>query len=452
MKAASSAVAAFLLMAGFAFGEGIPDDKSPGWPQWRGPLATGVAPDANPPVEWGEGKNIRWKVPIPGRGLSSPIVWKDRIFLTTAIETREEVGEGKVRAVQAETPAFHRSRARMPEKVLQFVVMALRRNDGSVIWKRTVCQAAPHSATHADGSWASGSPITDGERVYAYFGSYGLYALDMEGELRWSKQLGLLKMKANFGEGTSPVLSGDLLILSQDQEGPSFIAAFDRKTGEERWKRTRDENTSWSTPLIVEVGDHRQVITSASKRIRSYDPASGTLLWEAAGMTGNVVPSPVAHAGIVYCMSGFRGSSLMAIRLAQAKGDVNSTPQAIAWSAKRNTPYVPSPLLCEGLLYYGRANAGALTCADAATGKVHYGSQRLEGIRTLYASPVAAAGRVYVTGREGLTFVVEHGPEFKVLARNQLDDRFSASAAVIGEELFLRGEERLYCVSGIPMD
>jgi outer membrane protein assembly factor BamB len=447
MKAIACAVGVFLMMAGAASGQVVADGQQSGWLQWRGPLATGVAPGANPPVEWAENKNIRWKAAIPGRGLSSPIILKDRIFLTTTIETAKEVGEEKVKAVEAETPEFHRSGARMPRKVLQFVVMALKRSDGSVLWQRTVCEAAPHAATHADGSWASGSPVTDGELVYAYFGSYGLYALDMDGKIKWQKRFGLFKMKANFGEGTSPALCQDLLILNQDQEGPSFIVALDRKTGEEKWKTGRDETTSWSTPLVVEFNGRRQVITSASQRIRSYDAASGELLWEAAGMTGNVIPSPVVDRGIVYCTSGFRGSALMAIRLAAAKGDVTSKPEVIAWSATKDTPYAPSPLLYDGLLYYGKVNAGVLTCADAATGKVHYGSRQLDGIKTLYASPVGAAGRVYVTGREGLTFVIKHGTEFEVLARNKLDDRFTASAAIVDGELLLRGEKSLYCIA-----
>jgi outer membrane protein assembly factor BamB len=283
--------------------------------------------------------------------------------------------------------------------------------------------------------------------VYAYFGSYGLYALDMDGNQKWEKRLGMFKMRANFGEGTSPVICGDLLIVNQDHEGQSFIVALDRKTGDEKWKLARDERTSWSTPLVVEFEGRKQIVTAATKRIRSYDATSGKLLWEADGMTGNVIPSPVAEKGIVYCMSGFRGSALMAVRLAAAKGDVTSKPQAIAWSAKENTPYVPSPLLHNGLLYYSKGNSGALTCTDAITGKVHYGNQKLEGIKTLYASPVEAAGRVYITGRDGLTLVIKHGAEFKVLARNKLDDRFSASAAVVGDELLLRGEKSLYCIA-----
>lgn len=447
MRVLAWAVVASFLLISAAFGQEAADESRSAWAQWRGPLASGVALKADPPLEWAETKNIRWKVPIPGRGHSSPIVWKDRIFLTTAIETEKRVDEEKVKAVETGTPAFHRADARMPRNVLQFVVLALRRSDGSVLWKQTVCEEAPHAATHADGSWGSGSPVTDGERVYAYFGSYGLYALDMDGNRKWEKRFGRFKMKANFGEGTSPVVCRDKLVLNQDQEGSSFLVALDRETGQERWKVARDEETSWSTPLVIDHDGRRQVITSATKRIRGYDAASGALLWEAAGMTGNVIPCPVADNGIVYCMSGFRGSALMAIRLAAAKGDITAKPEAIAWSSQKDTPYVPSPLLYDGLLYYAKVNTGALTCADAATGKVQYGSQPLEGITTMYSSPVGAAGRVYVTGRNGVTLVIKNGPEFAVLARNKLDDSFTASAALVDRDLYLRGEKGLYCIA-----
>jgi outer membrane protein assembly factor BamB len=239
-----------------------------------------------------------------------------------------------------------------------------------------------------------------------------------------------------------------MLVLSQDQEGPSFIVALDKKTGKEMWKVDRDERTSWATPLVVEHNGRRQVVTSATTRMRGYDAASGALLWEATGMTGNVVPCPVADKGIVFCMSGFRGSALAAIRLDDARGDIAGKPEALAWSRQEDTPYVPSPLLYDGLLYFLKVNKGILTCVDAATGKPHYGGSReLEGIRMIYASPVGAARRVYVTGRDGLTLVIRHGPTFEILARNKLDDQFSASAALVGKELYLRGHTSLYCIA-----
>lgn len=338
----------------------------------------------------------------------------------------------------------------MPRHVQQFVVMAIKRGDGSVLWQRTVCEQAPHEATHADGSWASGSPVTDGERVYAYFGSHGLYALDMDGAVCWEKSFGPITIKANFGEGTSPVLCGDSLIVCQDQEGGSFITALDTKTGAEKWRVARDETTAWATPLVVEHNGQRQIVTSASKRMRGYDAGSGALLWELGGMTGNVVPCPVVDRGVVFCMSGFRGSALVAVRLDVAKGDLTDKPEAIAWSRSQDTPYVPSPLLIDGLLYYLKGNEGLLTCVEAATGKVHYENQNLEGIKMVYASPVSAANRVYVTGRAGLTFVIRKGPLFEVLARNKLNDQVTASAALAGRELFVCGYAHLYCIAETP--
>ena len=418
------------------------------WPQWRGPTATGeAAPDANPPVKWAEDSNVRWKAAIPGRGHSTPIVWKDRIFLTTAIETATPADPEKVKAVMAATPEFARRAAHVPDKVLQFVVMALKRSDGSVLWQKTMREQAPLAGTHADGSWASGSPVTDGELLYVYFGSYGLYALTLDGETKWSKDLGAFKMDANFGEGVSAVLCGDLLIVSQDYEGPSFIVAFDRKSGEERWRVKRDEATAWATPLAIEQGGKRQIVVSASKRIRSYDAADGALLWEVGGMTGNVIPCPVTDGQRVFCMSGFRGSALLAIQLAAAAGDLAGKPEAIAWSGKENTPYVPSPVLSGGLLYYLKVNDGLLTCTEAASGKVQYAS-KLEGIKQVFASPVAAGGHLFVPGKNGLTLVVKLGPQFDLLASNQLDDGIIASPAVAGNQLFIRGYKSLYCIEG----
>ena len=416
------------------------------WGQWRGPLATGVAPDADPAVTWSEGANVLWKAAIPGLGHSSPIISGNRVFLTSALETEKAADPERVKAVEAETPGFHRRGARLPKKSVQFTVVALDRANGSTLWRKQVHEQVPHAATHGDGSWASGSPVTDGARLYAYFGSYGLYAFDLAGNMLWSKQFGPLKIKANFGEGTSPVLCGDLLIVSQDQEGPSFVVAFDKQTGRERWRVDRGEATSWSTPLVVEHAGQRQVVVSATKRIRAYAPATGELLWEMGGMTGNVIPCPVSYRGLVICMSGFRGNALLAIRLGQAKGDVTEKPEAIAWSRGKSTPYVPSPLLYDGLLYYLKANNGSLTCADAVTGEEHYTGQDLGDIGRIYSSPVGAGGRVYVTGRDGLTVVIKHGKTFEVLSRNKLDDDFTASAAVAGNELYLRGYKSLYCI------
>ena len=412
----------------------------------RGRPAIGPRGAGRWPPQWSETKNVRWKVAIPGRGHSSPIVWQDRVYVTTAIETDKTLGAEAVKAAEADTPDFVRKEAHRPEKVLQFVMLALKRTDGSVVWQQTVAEEAPGAGTHVEGSWASGSPVTDGEHVYAYFGSHGLYCLDLAGNKKWEKRLGTMKTKANFGEGASPALCGDLILVNQDQEGPSFLVALDKRTGDEKWRVARDEKTAWATPLVVEHEGRHQVVVSATKAIRSYDAATGALLWQAGGMTGNVIPSAVAGDGLVFCMSGFRDSALVAVRLAAAKGDITGKAEAIAWSLDKDTPYVSSPLLGGGDLCFVKSNDGVLSCFDAATGTPRYRNQRLEGIKQIFSSPVGAAGRVYVTGKNGVTLVLKAGPKYEVLASNKLDDIFTASAAVAGRELYLRGHHNLYCL------
>lgn len=390
------------------------------WPQWRGPLHTGEATRGNPPLEWSEDKNVRWKVEVPGLGKSTPVVWNDLVFVTTAVPTG---APGK----------------------LEYVVQAHNRSDGKPRWRKVVKVQTPHEGTHKDGSFASGSALTDGERVYAFFGSRGLFALDFKGNLVWEKQFGAMRTRLTFGEGASPVLHGNALVVNWDHEDQDFLVALDKKTGKELWRTERDEPTSWSTPIVVSHGGREQVIVNATNRVRGYDLATGKALWEAGGMTTNVIPSPVHADGTVYVTSGFRGNALMAVRLAEAQGDVTGKA-AIAWSYNRDTPYVPSPLLYKGGLYFLKTNSAVLTRIDVATGKPDY-TQRLEGLSNVYASPVAVGGRVYVLSREGVMMVLEAGPALKVLATNKLADGFDASPAIVGDEMYLRGQKYLYRIS-----
>jgi outer membrane protein assembly factor BamB len=390
------------------------------WPQWRGPLLTGVAPSGNPPVEWSEGKNVKWKAPIPGTGSATPVIWGDSIFVLTAVPG--EAGK------------------------LRFTVLAYGRKDGKLLWQRVVREEAPHEGTHDTNTYASASALTDGERVYAFFGSRGLYALDMKGNLQWEKDLGDMNIKMGFGEAASPALHRDRLVVNWDHEGASFIVALDKRTGKELWRVPRDEKTSWATPLVVESGGRAQVITSATGRVRSYDLATGELLWHATGMTANAIPTPVYADGLVFLTSGFRGNALMAVRLAEAKGDITNSP-AVVWRYDRDTPYVPSPLLSGDQLYFLKSNSGVLSAFDAKTGKRLYGEQRLEGVPNVYASPLGVAGRIYVAGRDGGVAVVQQGPEFKQIATNRLDDGFDASPVAVDDELYLRGRKFLYRIS-----
>jgi outer membrane protein assembly factor BamB len=325
-------------------------------------------------------------------------------------------------------------------------VLALRRSDGKVLWERVVRGERPHEGTHPTGTWASASAATDGELVFAHFGSRGLYALDTNGKVVWEKDLGDMTIKLGFGEGSSPALGGDRLFVQWDHEGDSFVVALDRKTGKELWRKRRDEPTSWATPLVVEHGGRAQVVTSATNRVRSYDAATGELLWETPGMTQNAIPTPVHADGLVILTSGFRGNALLAVKLAEARGDLAASP-AVAWKLDRDTPYVPSPLLYGDLLYFLKGNNGLLSCFEAKTGERHYGPERLEGVPNVYASLLGADGRVYVTGRDGTTAVIQRGPAFKVLATNTLDDGFDASPVAVDSELYLRGRRFLYRIS-----
>ena len=448
MKRALTFVIFFCVITIFLWGTDSLSESEKYWHQWRGPEASGVAPHGDPPIEWNENKNIRWKTEIPGQGHATPIVWDDTIFVTSAIQTDKQV-EQQAEGESTEMPRQRRGRrgrSETPSFVHQFTIFAINRSDGSIRWQQIAREEAPHEGTHQTGSWAANSPVTDGEHVYAYFGSRGLYCYDMQGNLQWEKDLGDMATKMSFGEGSSPVLYGDVIILNWDHEGDSFIITLDKRTGEELWKVDRDEGTSWATPIVVEHNGNHQVIINATHRTRSYDLATGEMLWECGGMTANTIPSPVTANGIVYITSGFRGNALQAIRLADAKGDITGAA-AVLWEYDRDTPYVPSPLLYGDTLYFLKHNKGVLSAFNASTGEAYYGPERLEGISEVYASPVGADGRIYIASRDGVTLVIKHGSTLEVLAENVLNDGFNASPVIVDKEIFLRGNKSLYCIA-----
>ena len=407
------------------------------WPQWRGPHATGVAVNGNPPVEWSETKNIRWKVEVPGRGSSSPVVWGDRLFVLTAVPAG------------VDTAASHTPRgAIQPRAPHRFMVLAIDRRTGKTVWERTANEAIPHEPSHPDnGTWASASAITDGEHVIASFDSFGYYAYDMNGTLVWQKDLGDKRMRNEFGEGSTPALHGNHLVVVWDQfvPGASFVTVLDKRTGQELWRAKRDEIDTWATPLVVEHEGRAQVIVNGMNRLRSYDLQTGNVVWEAPGTTMNPIPSPVAADGMVFATSGFRGNNLKAIRLAGAKGDISASG-AIAWTLDRDTPYVPSPLLYDGILYLLKTNSGILSAFDAKSGAPHYQAQRLDGLNEVFSSPVGAGGRVYITDRTGVTLVLRNSPKFELLAKNTLDDGVDASPAIVDNTLYIRGYKSLYAI------
>lgn len=445
MKRTITTLICFCVITTFLWGTDSPSEFERYWPQWRGPQASGVAPHGDPPIEWNENKNIRWKIEIPGQGHATPIVWDDTVFVTTAIKTDKQVGR-QVEGELTEIPRRRRGRSNAPSYIHKFVIFAINRSDGSIRWQQTAREEVPHEGTHQTGSWAANSPVTDGEHVYAYFGSRGLYCYDMQGNLQWEKDLGDMSTRRSFGEGSSPVLYGDTIVLNWDHEGDSFIIALDKRTGEGIWKVDRDERTSWSTPIVVEHNGNPQVVVNATYRTRGYDLATGKTLWECGGMTTNTIPSPVTANGIVYVTSGFRGNALQAIRLAAAEGDITGAA-AVVWEYDRDTPYVPSPLLYGDTLYFLKHNRGLLSAFNASTGEAHYGPERLEGISDVYASPVGASDRIYIADRDGVTLVIRHGSKFEVLAENILNDGFDASPAIADKEIYLRGRKSLYCIA-----
>jgi outer membrane protein assembly factor BamB len=450
------------------------------WPQWRGPAGNGVAVSANPPTVWSETNNVNWKVKIPGSGAATPIVWGNQVFVQTAIPTGKKVEPAADRAgafnvapqvaglpqapaaPPTDLPPGQRRRGgpggsggfggrggggERPTEFHEFVLLCIDRQTGKTLWQRVATNSVPHEGHHRDHGYASHSPVTDGKFVFAWFGSRGLHCYDMSGKLQWSQDFGDQRTAAGFGEGGSPALFGDTLIVNWDHEGEDFITALDKKSGKALWKESRDEHTSWSTPFIVEHNAKAQIITAASGKVRSYDPANGKVLWECAGLGSNVIPTPVAGDGMLFAMSGHQRPALLAIKLGRT-GDLSGT-DAIAWKIERETPYVSSSLLLGDSLYFFSRTSGRLSCYEAKTGRPRYEATPIEAISNpgVYASLVAAAGRIYLVGRNGATVVIKHSEKLEVLATNKLDEKFEASPAVVGRELFLRGHENLYCVA-----
>jgi outer membrane protein assembly factor BamB len=416
------------------------------WPQWRGPLATGVAPLAEPPLTWSETEHVKWKTKIPGFGTSTPIIWGDRVFILTAIPTGKKSDGKPTEAPPSSSEGRSRGmRSEAPTQVYQFAVLCLDRKTGKVLWQKTAREELPHEGHHQSHGFASASPVTDGQVLLAYFGSRGLHCYDLEGQLQWTNDFGRMDTKNSFGEGASPAIHGDTVIINWDHEGEDFITALDKGTGKPRWRTPRDEGTGWATPLIVEHGGRQQVVINATGNVRSYDLATGKELWSSSGQTVNAIPTPVATADTVYVTSGFRGAALHAIPLGRT-GKLSET-DGFRWAHNKNTPYVPSPLLVDGLLYFVAGNDAKFSCLEAKSGQVHFEAERLEGIFSVYASPVAAKDRIYVLGREGTCLVLKKGPKLEVLAKNKLDDKTDASLALVGKELFLRGHQYLYCLA-----
>ena len=420
-----------------------PEKQSHQWAQWRGPLGTGEAPNADPPTSWSATENVKWKTPIPGKGHSTPIVWGDIVFLTAA----EAFGPKREPRFSGR-PGAHDNAPVSQEH--RFLVVAVNRTDGTIRWQKTVHQAWPLEGAHNTGSLASASCVTDGEFVWAHFGSYGLYCLDFDGEVVWKNMPGAMHTKHGHGEGSSPALANGTIVFNHDHEGQSFILALNAATGKETWKKQRSEVTSWSSPIVLDHDGVTQVIVAGTAAVRSYRLTDGKELWRCGGLSNNVVASPVSDGARVYVGSSYDTRAMFAITLNGAKGDITDSDR-VAWFTRDRTPYVPSPLLYGGSIYYLRHYQNILTRREAASGVDKAGPFRIRGLRDIYASPVAAKNRIYISDRDGATVVFSHVADLendvpRILWANTIDDRINASLALVGKQIFIRGEKRLYCI------
>jgi outer membrane protein assembly factor BamB len=425
---------------------GVRSQAADTWPAWRGPLGTGEA-TGNPPIEFSETRNIKWKTPIPGAGASTPIIWRDTIYLQTAAPIGDEKAPRQTNFAFPEQMNVYKGLAYFrATREYEFALVAVGRATGAIRWRKVLRTEQPAEGRHPTNTFASASPSIDGEIIISFFGSRGLYALNLQGDVLWERDFGEMNTRNGWGEGASPTLFRDRVIVTWDHEGGSFIAALDKRTGRELWRRDRDEPTTWATPLVVPVGNRVHVITNGRNHVRGYDFETGVDIWHGPGLTFNSIPSPVTAGGVAYLTSGFEGSVLLAVDLARARGDI-TTSGALLWRRDRDTPYVASPLLYDGAIYVFKHLQGILTSLDARTGAVRYGPVRIDALPDVYASPVATAGRIYAAGRDGKIVVFRHGAAFEPLAVNELDDGFDASPAIVGDELYLRGRKALYRIS-----
>jgi len=383
------------------------------WPRWRGPSGQGVATGSGYADTWSPTQNVAWKTAVPGSGNSSPIVWGDRIYLTSAYDNGRRLA-----------------------------VVAFNRTTGQKLWEAFAPDGKTSYGNHYKNGYASATPATDGQRVYASFGARGLVAVDLDGKVLWHRDLG--RMDAYHGTAGSPLLYKDRLILYQDQFNDSFIAAFDTKSGRELWRTRRDAQVGWGTPIAIRVGDHDEIIVNSQSIVRAYNPDTGAELWHCRGTSDEVIPTPVVGYGMVFCSSGRAGPTL-AIRPG-GRGDVTKTH--VAWTSPRGSPFVPSPILYGEHLYMVNDMASIVTCLEATTGKVMWqgrlGVAQREGFS---ASPVAVDGKVFFTNDDGETFVLKAGATFEMLHVNHLGESMLATPALVDGHWYFRTDRNLLAIA-----
>jgi outer membrane protein assembly factor BamB len=416
------------------------------WPQFRGPQARGVATSPQLPVRWSTTENVLWKTDLPGRGWSSPIVAHGRVVVTTV------VSQGELEAPKKGL-YFGGERPEPPQGIQQWQVLCLDLATGQVVWVRQVHEGRPPSSIHLKNSYASETPVTDGERIYAYFGNLGLYCLDFDGEVLWSRPFEAHATRYGWGTAASPVLHGDRIFVVDDNDDKSFLLALDKRTGEPVWRVERDEQSNWSTPYIWENSLRTEIVTLGSGRVRSYD-LDGNELWTLQGMSSITIATPYADGDRLYFSSGYVLDKLRPVYAVRpgAAGDISlsegqTSNDWIVWSDAQAAPYNPSTLLYDGRLYvlYDR---GFFACYDAQDGREIYPRQRIPDGRAFTASPWAYGGNVFCLNEDGVTFVLPAGDQFKILHRNVLaeDDMCMATPAVADDRLLIRTAARLYCL------
>ncbi|MBI3405189.1 MAG: PQQ-binding-like beta-propeller repeat protein [Acidobacteria bacterium] len=437
-----------IILSGAMLGTGLaepgPASTNSNWPGWRGGDGSGVSNATGLPVEWSETKNIQWKSAIPGRGHSSPIVWGNRIFLTTAIEGDVLAG-AKAPVHMVNGQPFRHPDSVGADKQHTLKVICLDRDSGKILWEQTAYAGAVYDDRHRQASYASPTPVTDGKSVFAFFGSEGLYAYDFSGKQIWKVDMPKIG-SLGVGIGVSPILFENTVILQVDIEDGtgSFIAAYDKKTGKEVWKTPRKIEVSWCTPVIARTGNRTELIASGNEFIISYDPATGKELWKIKGLESNAIHTPMVGHGMVYVTTGSWAKRIFAIKL-DGKLGPDGAPE-IAWKYDRGTAYVASPVLYGDYLYL-TTDKGILTCLDAKTGEVKYTGGRVP-VPASFTSPLTAYdGKIFQLSEDGDTFVIKAGPEHQVLGTNPLGEPIYSSPALADGKVFIRGMKNLYCIS-----
>jgi outer membrane protein assembly factor BamB len=419
------------------------------WPKFRGPNA-GVAEDSPTlPETWSQTENVVWSIEVLGQGWSSPIVWDDQIFLTSVISENPGIGP-KIGLYDGH------STAAVPISAQQWMVYGIDLNDGRIRWEREVRSATPPLAKHGKNSYASETPVTDGERVYAYFGGVGLFAFDLDGTPAWSREMAPNPYRSGWGSGASPVLHKDRLYIVNDNEAQSFIAAFDTQTGDELWRVDRDEGSNWSTPFVWENNVRTEIVTAGTDKVRSYG-LDGELLWELTGMTWITSPTPFAEHGLLYISSGFLSDPVRPVYAIRpgAIGDITlaegrSRNEYIAWSNPKLGTYNTSALVY-GDFYYTLLDRGFFLCHDARTGQEVYSRKRIARRATAFSASLWAYNdKIFALSEEGETFVIRAGPEYEVLGSSELGEMTLATPAIADGSLIIRTASRLYRIAERP--